>query len=153
MKLSVRGEYALRALVSLGQLPPNGVISIHSIANEQRLPRKFLEQILNDLRHAGVVESRRGAAGGYRLARLSTEVTLAEVIRRVDGALAPVSCVSERFYEKCSCPDETRCPLRSIMKEVRDTVARQMEQTTVADLVARQAALQKEPMTTLDYAI
>lgn len=153
MKLSVRGEYALRALLVLGRLPADGVASIHSIANEQRLPRKFLEQILNDLRHAGVVESRRGAAGGYRLARSADAITLAEVIRRVDGALAPVSCVSERFYEKCSCPDETRCPIRSIMKEVRDSVARQMEQTTVSDLVARANRLQTEPMTAIDYVI
>jgi len=153
MKLSVRGEYALRALLVLGRLPADGVASIHSMANEQRLPRKFLEQILNDLRHAGVVESRRGAAGGYRLARSADAITLAEVIRRVDGALAPVSCVSERFYEKCSCPDETRCPIRSIMKEVRDSVARQMEQTTVADLVARANRLQTEPMTAIDYVI
>ena len=153
MKLSVRGEYALRALVVLGRLPADGLASIHSIANEQRLPRKFLEQILNDLRHAGVVESRRGAAGGYRLARSADAITLAEVIRRVDGALAPVSCVSERFYEKCSCPDETRCPIRSIMKEVRDSVARQMEQTTVSDLVARANRLQTEPMPAIDYVI
>lgn len=153
MKLSVRGEYALRALVVLGRLPADGLASIHSIANEQRLPRKFLEQILNDLRHAGVVESRRGVAGGYRLARSADTITLAEVIRRVDGALAPVSCVSERFYEKCSCPDETRCPIRSIMKEVRDSVARQMEETSVLDLVARANRLQTEPMTAVDYVI
>lgn len=153
MKLSVRGEYALRALLVLGRLPPAEVVSIHAIAREQRLPRKFLEQILNDLRHAGIVESRRGAAGGYRLARPAGEVPLAEVVRRVDGALAPVSCVSERFYEKCSCPDETRCPLRSIMKEVRDAVAVMMEGTTVGDLVARERRLQTEPMMPLDYVI
>lgn len=153
MKLSVRGEYALRALLVLGRLPATAVVSIHAIADEQNLPRKFLEQILNDLRLAGMVESRRGVAGGYRLARSAADISLAEVIRRVDGALAPVSCVSERFYEKCSCPDETRCPLRSIMKEVRDTVAIQMEQTTVADLVARETRLQSSPMAASDYEI
>ena len=153
MKLSVRGEYALRALLVLGRQPAGIVVPIHAMAEEQRLPRKFLEQILNQLRHAGLVESRRGAAGGYRLGRPANEISLAEVIRQVDGALAPVSCVSERFYEKCSCPEETRCPLRSIMKEVRDSVARQMEHTSVADLVARETHLQQNPMGPVDYTI
>lgn len=153
MKLSVRGEYALRALLVLGRLRTGAVVSIQAMAAEQHLPRKFLEQILNDLRRAGIVESRRGAAGGYRLSRSANDISLAEVIRRVDGALAPVSCVSERFYEKCTCPDETRCPLRSIMKEVRDSVAVQMERTSVADLVARERLLQTSPMPSLDYEI
>jgi len=153
MKLSVRGEYALRALLVLGRQPVETVVPIHALAEEQRLPRKFLEQILNQLRHAGVVESRRGATGGYRLGRPAAEISLAEVIRQVDGALAPVSCVSEQFYEKCSCPDETLCPLRAIMKEVRDSVVRQMEHTSVADLVAREAQLQQNPMGPVDFAI
>lgn len=142
MKLSVRGEYALRALLVLGQHYGDGVVRIQAIAREQNIPRKFLEQILNELRNLGVVESQRGAGGGYRLARAPEAITLAEVIRHVTGAIAPVSCVSDWFYEKCTCPDETICPIREVMKEVRDIVARKMEGLTVADLCERAQRLE-----------
>src|SRR5882757_3476991 len=106
MKLSVRGEYALRALLVLGLNYDQSVVRIQTISEQQNIPKRFLEQILNDLKSAGVVQSRRGVAGGYRLAKPPQDITLAAVIRHIEGALAPVSCVSERFYEKCSCPDE-----------------------------------------------
>lgn len=153
MKLSVRGEYAVRALLVLGRHARSGLVTTPQISREQNIPKRFLELILNDLRAAGIVESRRGVAGGYRLAVPAKNITLAQVIRHVDGALAPVSCVSERFYEKCSCPDETRCPLRSIMKEVRDVVSRMMEQTTVADLIQRAETLDRHPLGSVDFVI
>ena len=109
MKLSLRGEYALRALLVLGLNYKQSVVRIQTISQQQNIPKRFLEQILNDLKSAGAVESKRGVAGGYRLARPPKEISLATVIRHIEGALAPVSCVSERFYEKCSCPDEARC--------------------------------------------
>jgi Rrf2 family protein len=118
------------------------VVRIQTISHEQNIPKRFLEQILHDLKSAGVVESKRGVSGGYRLARPPEEISLATVIRHIEGALAPVSCVSERFYEKCSCPDEAGCPVRSIMKEVRDAVAGIVEKRTVADLCARARRLQ-----------
>jgi len=114
MKLSLRGEYALRALLVLGLNYGQAVVRIRTISLQQNVPKRFLEQILNDLKSAGIVQSRRGAAGGYRLARAPEEITLAEIVRHIEGALAPVSCVSERFYEKCSCPDESRCAIRSV---------------------------------------
>src|SRR5215470_3683941 len=117
MKLSLRGEYALRALLVLGLRFDQAVVPIKTISEEQNIPKRFLEQILNDLKSAGIVQSRRGIAGGYRLARRPEEITLAVVVRHIEGALAPVSCVSEKFYEKCSCPDEARCAIRSVMKE------------------------------------
>src|ERR1041384_2063148 len=132
MKLSVRGEYALRALLVLG---------LHY--DEQNIPKRFLEQILNDLKSAGMVRSKRGIAGGYRLARKPEEITIASVVRHIEGALAPVSCVSDRFYEKCSCPDETRCAIRSVMKEVRDAEVNILEKLSVADLCARSRQLQE----------
>src|SRR5579862_6652991 len=122
MKLSVRGEYALRALLVLGLNYDQSVVRIQTISEQQNIPKRFLEQILNDLKSAGIVQSRRGIAGGYRLSRRPEEITLAVVVRHIEGALAPVSCVSERFYEKCSCPDEPRCPIRSVMKEIRKDV-------------------------------
>ena len=153
MKLSLRGEYALRALLVLGQLYDKPLVRIQTISDQQNIPKRFLEQILNDLKSAGVVSSRRGVAGGYRLARRPDEITLATVIRHVEGALAPVSCVSERFYEKCSCPDESRCPIRSVMKEIRDAIVRIAEHITVADLCERSRKLHQPPLGVLDFVI
>src|SRR5436190_1344802 len=153
MKLSVRGEYALRALLVLGQHYGKNVVRIQTISDEQRIPKRFLEQILNDLKSAGVVESKRGIAGGYRLARHPRDIKLAAVIRHLEGALAPVSCVSDYFYEKCSCPDESRCAIRNVMKEVREAIVKILERVTVADLCERAKKLQQEPVNALDYII
>ena len=153
MKLSLRGEYALRALLVLGLNYGQGVVRIQSISEQQNIPKRFLEQILNDLKSAGVVASRRGVAGGYRLARPPEEITLATVVRHIEGALAPVSCVSERFYQKCSCPDESRCAIRSVMKEIREAVVRIAERVTIAELCERYQKLQSEPIRSLDFVI
>ncbi len=155
MKLTVRGEYALRALLVLGRdyLEDDSVVRIQAIADQQSIPKRFLEQILNDLKSAGVVESKRGMAGGYRLRRPPQQITLAEIVRHVDGPLAPVSCVSERYYEKCSCPDEARCPIRSVMKEVREATVKILENVTVADLCERWRKLRQEPGGPFDFII
>ncbi len=153
MRLSLRGEYALRALLVLGLRYDEPLVRIQAISDQENIPKRFLEQILNDLKSAGFVESRRGVAGGYRLAKPPEEITLAAVVRHIEGALAPVSCVSEQFYEKCSCPDETRCAIRSAMKEVRDAVVRVAERITVAELCQRARDLQQSPLNPLDYVI
>ena len=153
MKLSVRGEYALRALLVLGLNYDRAVVPVQTISAQQNIPKRFLEQILNDLKSSGVVQSRRGVAGGYRLARRPEEITLATAVRHLEGALAPVSCVSEWFYEKCSCPDESRCAVRSVMKEVRDAVVRIMERVTVAELCDRARRLHQEPLNPFDFSI
>src|SRR5215469_3457510 len=153
MKLSLRGEYALRALLVLGLHYGEDVVPIKTISEQQNIPKRFLEQILNDLKSAGIVQSRRGVAGGYRLARKPEEITLAAVVRHIEGALAPVSCVSERFYEKCSCPDESRCAIRSVMKEIREAVVRIAERVTIAELCQRWRKLQQEPLSSLDFVI
>src|ERR1700739_2714040 len=125
MKLSQKGEYALRAILILSlSYQENSLVQIQEISKRQNIPKRFLEQILNDLKSAGIVESRRGVTGGYRLARRPEEITLAAVVRHIEGALAPVSCVSERFYEKCSCPEESRCAIRSVMKEIREAIVK-----------------------------
>lgn len=153
MKLSVRGEYALRALVVLGLNYDQPVVRIQTISRLQNIPKRFLEQILNELKSAGIVESRRGVAGGYRLRLHPEQVTLAEVIRYIEGPLAPVSCVSERFYERCSCPDENKCGIRSVMKEVRDAIVKILETVTLAQLCERVKKLQGEHASALDYVI
>ena len=154
MKLSLRGEYALRAMQVLGEnYPTRRVVQIQTISKQQNIPRRFLEQILNDLKSAGFVESRRGVAGGYRLARTPEDITLASLIRHLEGALAPVGCVSQHFYRKCSCPDERECAIRSVMREVRDSIVAILEETTVAGLCERAQRLRTEPLQSLDYVI
>lgn len=153
MKLSLRGEYALRALLVLGLNYDQPLVRIQAISDQQNIPKRFLEQILNDLKSAGLVQSRRGVAGGYRLARPPQEISLASVIRHIEGALAPVSCVSQRFYEKCSCPDESRCAIRSVMKEVRDAVVKVAERITIADLCERSRKLQQPADQPVDFII
>jgi Rrf2 family protein len=153
MKLSVRGEYDIRALLVLALNYGEEVVRIQDISKQQNIPKKFLEQILNDLKALGAVESRRGAAGGYRLARPPQNITLASVVRHVEGALAPVSCVSDRFYERCTCPDEARCPIREVMAEAREAVVKVMERVTLADLCERAQRLGSAAQATMEYAI
>jgi Rrf2 family protein len=92
-------------------------------------------------------------AGGYRLGRPPEDITLARVIRHVEGALAPVGCVSQHFYRKCSCPDERQCAIRSVMAEVRDSIVTILEKVTVAELCDRACQLRTEPLRSLDYVI
>lgn len=153
MKLSLRGEYALRAMLVLGLNYEQPVVRIQTISDQQNIPKRFLEQILNDLKSGGFVQSRRGVAGGYRLARRPEQITVASIVRHVEGALAPVSCVSEKFYEKCSCPDKSRCAIRSVMKEVREAIVSIVERVTVAELCLRAKKLQEEPLSALDFVI
>ena len=143
----------MRALIVLGLNYGGEVVRIQSISEQQNIPKKFLEQILNDLRAAGILESKRGLAGGYRLRRSPDRVTLAEVIRLIEGPLAPVSCVSEKYYERCSCPNEEKCGIRSVMKEVRDAIVRILEGVTLAQLCDRVQTLQGTHANPLDYII
>ena len=143
----------MRALLVLGQNYGQEVVRIQTISDRQNIPKKFLEQILNDLKTLGVVESKRGAGGGYRLALPPEDITLASVIRYMTGALAPVSCVSDNFYERCTCPDEARCPIREVMKEAREAVVGIMDRVTLADLCERSRRLEQNPPGGVDYVI
>ena len=153
MKLSLKGEYAIRALLVLGLHYDDRVVSIGTISTEQNIPKRFLEQILTDLKSAGLVESKRGISGGYRLAKPPNQIPLSSVVRHIEGALAPISCVSERFYEKCSCPDESRCAIRSVMKEIRDAVVKIAERVTIADMCERARSLNTRQVVPFDFEI
>ena len=135
MKLSKRSEYGLRALQDLAAHYGNGAIANKELALRNNIPPRFLEQILLTLKLGRVVRSQKGPHGGYQLARAPSQITLAEVIRQLDGPLAPIACVSETAYEPCGCPDMEACGLRRVMKQVRDTVSDLMENTTLADLL------------------
>ena len=137
MKLSKRGEYALRALIDFGIAHELGrpMLKIGELVEKERLPVKFLEQILTQLRGAGYIETKRGKAGGYFLAKPARDISLGKVIRLIDGPLAPISCVSVTAYEPCSCPDEAHCGLRMLMLDVRNAIARILDRYVLADVV------------------
>ena len=137
MKLSKKGEYALRSLINLGIAAEVGrsLVQVAEMADNEQLPVKFLEQIMQALKAAGYVESVRGKFGGYRLAKPASKITIGEVVRIIDGPLAPIGCVSQSAYEKCICPDEVHCGLRMLMLDVRNAIAGILDRYTLADVV------------------
>jgi Rrf2 family cysteine metabolism transcriptional repressor len=145
MRLSRRSEYGLRALVDLARHQDDGPIALAALAGRDRLPTKFLEQIMSTLKHAGIVRAALGAHGGYALAVDPTTVSVGRVIRLLDGALAPLGCVSLRYYEPCSCVDEATCPLRDVMLDVRDAMLEILDAETLADLAVRPGRASIDP--------
>jgi Rrf2 family transcriptional regulator, cysteine metabolism repressor len=132
MKLTRRSEYALLALIHLARAKGEGYVAVAAMAEAQGLPAKFLEQLLMALKRARLVKSRKGPHGGYRLARPAEKISLAEVIRLLDGALAPTDSVSTYFYEPTPVEREKR--LLRVFKEIRDLVSARLEKTTLADV-------------------
>jgi Rrf2 family protein len=137
MKISKRGEYALRALIDLGIASELGwpMLQVSELASKEKLPIKFLEQIFSQLKRTGYVESRRGKYGGYSLGRPMKQIKFGEVIRMIDGPLAPIRCVSHTSYVRCSCPDEAHCGLRMLMFDVRNAISTILDRHTLADIV------------------
>jgi Rrf2 family protein len=136
--LSRKSKYGLKALLVLAERAGAGPVLISELSQRDRIPRKFLEAILLELRRHGVVQSKKGKGGGYFLRRKPSEVTFGEVIRVLDGPLAAVPCVSQLQYMKCiECVDELTCGVRMAMKEVRDATAGILDNTTLSDVNAR----------------
>jgi Rrf2 family cysteine metabolism transcriptional repressor len=135
MRLSTKGEYASRAMLELSLHWPQRSMHIRDISSAQDIPERFLEQILLLLKRAGYLRSRKGPKGGYLLAKPPSQITVAEVIRVMDGPLAPIDCVSVTAHEVC--PLEGSCGLRWLWKDVRDSVARILERTTFAQVARR----------------
>lgn len=137
MKLSRKGEYALRALICLGLGEAYGLerLQVAEIASSDHIPEKFLEQIMNELRDGGFVKGLRGRKGGYRLSRPATAISLGQVIRHIEGPLAPVACASHTAYERCSCPDEANCGLRMLMLDVRNAISDILDRHTLGSVV------------------
>ena len=138
MKISKRGEYALRSLINLGfaaEAEAGSLVQVSELAEAEQLPVKFLEQILQSLKEAGFVESARGKFGGYRLAKPAGKITIGSVVRLIDGPLAPIGCVSQTAYEPCTCPDEAHCGLRMLMIDVRNAIAGILDRYSLADVV------------------
>ncbi len=138
MKLSKRGEYGLRAMIDLATNSKDGqVVQIKEIARRERIPVKFLEQILLSLKNTGLLHSRMGAGGGYYLGKPADEITLGQIVRLLDGPLAPIGCVSQTAYEPCACPDPDNCGLRLVMLDVRNAISDILDNTSLADVIAR----------------
>jgi len=148
MRLSKRGEYGLRAMIMLAGTPetdaPLPMVQIKEISQREQISAKFLEQILLTLKNAGLLHSKMGVGGGYYLARPSSEITLGQIFRTLDGPVAPIKCVSQMAYEPCGCPDEQTCGLRLVMGDVRNAIAEILDHTSLADVIKRQTALREK---------
>jgi Rrf2 family protein len=153
MDLSSRGKYATRALLDLCLHEEEGPVQIREIAERQRIPLKYLEQILLSLKRLGFVQSRKGPGGGYVLAQPPHAITLGAVVRAMDGPLAPISCASVSGYAECGCPEPETCGLRVAWREARDAFAAILDRTTFADIRDRHRKLQAEQEKVVDYVI
>ncbi len=140
MRLSKRGEYGLRAMIFLAPPGPDGratIVQIKEISEREHIPIKFLEQILLALKNAGLLHSKMGVGGGYYLAKPARDITLGQIIRVLDGPIAPVKCVSQVAYEPCGCPDEVTCGLRMVMFDVRAAMSAILDKTSLEDVIQR----------------
>ena len=152
--LSKKTKYALKALQYLARAKDRGPVLIAEIASNEGIPQKFLEAILLELKKEGFLESRKGKGGGYFLGRPAESITLGAVVRKMEGPLALLPCVSQTAYRRCDeCHDERTCGLRMVMKDVRDRTAEildHMSLTDVEDQVREASAARTE---VLDYVI
>jgi Rrf2 family protein len=132
--ITQKTKYALKALIFLAKEKERGPILISEISERERIPRKFLELILLELKNQGILQSKMGKGGGYYLSRNPDDIYLGSVIRLFDGALAPLPCTSKRYYRKCEeCLDENTCELRKVMLEVKAAILQVLDKTSVAD--------------------
>ena len=150
MKITKKGEYAMRALVDLALNYKKGMRQIQDIVREEVIPEKFLEQILVTLKNAGFIQSKRGIGGGYFLSKSPDEISLGEVIRVIDGPLAPLGCVST---EHINCPKEITCGIRSVMLDVTNATAEILDRVTLADVCHRTRGMKERRAQTLMYYI
>lgn len=136
MKVSTRGEYGVRAMVALARQYGNGPMSIAAVSRASSVPTAYLEQLIGPLRRAGLVESKRGAQGGYQLTRSPELVRVGEVYRVMEGPVAPMECVSENVEEQ-TCPLIDGCETRPVWLRMRDAIAGTLDSMTLADLIAQ----------------
>ena len=143
--LTNKGKYGLKAMVHLAGLPPGQPALVADIAAANNIPKKFLDAILGELRTAGLVHSKKGRGGGYVLAKTPVEIMVGEIVRALDGPLAPIACASRKFYRRCDdCTFETNCSVRLMMVEVRDAIALVLENRSLAAMRALTEAAEVE---------
>ncbi len=137
--LSKKCKYAIHALVYLAERYQQGPVHIQDIAEQQHIPKKFLEAILLELRNAKILHSKKGKGGGYYLYRKPEDVNLIEIMRLMDGAIAMLPCVSLNYYEPCEeCRDERNCGIRDVFIGVRDETLKILSESTLAQILERQ---------------
>lgn len=142
--LSKKSKYALKALILLSNKYEEGPILIADIAKHEKIPKKFLEAILLELRKKGILASKKGAGGGYYMLKSPKNVMLSDVIRITDGPIALTPCVSLNFYERCEeCINEEVCSIKDFALKVRDASLNILSKTSLGDLVAREQILTK----------
>jgi Rrf2 family protein len=151
MKITRKGEYAMRALVDLALNYKKGIRQIQEIVREEAIPEKFLEQILVILKNAGFIQSKRGIGGGYFLSKSPDEISLGDVIRLIDGPLAPLDCVTKTTHAKC--PREITCGIRSVMLDVTNATAEILDRVTLADICSRTRGMKERRAQTSMYYI
>ncbi len=146
--LTKKGKYGLKALIDLARLEPGSTAFIVDVAKRNNIPKKFLDAILLDLRKAGMLRSKKGPGGGYALAKPATEIRIGQVIRVLDGPLAPIRCASRTAFEACEdCVDPAACEVRRSMTRVRDAMADILDNMSLADMVAAETAGTAETLT------
>lgn len=136
MKVSTRGEYGVRAMVALAKNYGQGPMSISAVSKASSVPMAYLEQLIGPLRRAGLVESKRGARGGYQLTRDPYDVIVGEVFRVMEGPVAPMDCVSEDISEQ-TCPLIDGCETRPVWLRMRDAIVVTLDSTSLGDLIAQ----------------
>lgn len=152
--ISKKTKYGLRALLALAQEYGRGPKLITELAEQERIPKKFLQGILLELNNAGILSSRKGKGGGYFLARPPEEISMGQVVRVLGGPLAPVPCVSVMAYQKCmECHDEATCGIRLVMKDVRDAIATILDNTSLKEALNRSLLEAQKEMSILNYSI
>ena len=142
MKISYRGDYALKTLLELALHYNEGVVSIHDLAEKGDIPDKFLEQVLLTLKKGGFVDSKRGVSGGYFLAKAPDKITLGEAIRFIEGPVEPVTCVGKEDYKECK--DFEDCVFKEIWAQVNTSISLVIDTVTFAELIRRLEARKKE---------
>ena len=154
MMLSKKAKYGLRAILALAKQASERPVLIADLAEQERIPKKFLELILLELKNSGILGSKKGKGGGYFLNRPAESISLGEVIRALDGPIAPVPCVSRMAHRTCDeCEDEATCGIRAVMQEVRDATAAILDHATLTDIVRRTESMCREKQRILTYSI
>lgn len=152
--ISKKTKYGLKALIYLARRYDKGPILIADLARDENLPKKFLENILLSLKNNGILQSRKGKGGGYYLGRPPSKITFGQAIRVMEGPLAPVPCVSETAYAKCTeCENEVTCGIRVVMKDVRDAMAVILDGTTLADVLEKIDTAEQGQRGIVDFCI
>lgn len=143
--LSKKAQYSIYALIRLAKDFDKEPLLISYIAETEKIPKKFLENILLDLKNIGILGSRKGKGGGYFLIKKPDEINLAEIIRHFDGALALLPCATFKYYQKCGhCKDEDTCGFKSVVKDLRDETVKFLKNTTIADIIKRENQLMEQ---------